>query len=725
MKFCPICKTQYPEDANFCPQETCATSEGPQRLQFVPAQPVSRFSPVERIGGGNTGEVWKARDNQSGAEVAYKVVAPDVLPTQAAQARAEREFKQLMRVASPKIATIIDCEKTSTGGLAVAMELFHGDSLDRLLASGPMPFEKAKSIVGQVGLALLEAQKVGLVHRDVAPKNVLVSAAGDVKVINFPLAKPINDRIAGVADYLSPEQAQGKPVDQRSNTYSLAAIFYHLLTGEPPFQGATVQTVLDMQVSTPALPPTQRRPGAGLPPDADKLVLKAMDKSSSRRHLTLRLFLNELEALKDKPAPAGNLGREAGLAKTMMFGGNQADIARMVAEARAAKAAAAPAAPAVAQPVAFAPAPAPAARSFDVGQTMIAGGAPAHAAPHAQPLAARMPSPGIAPTPAPPAAHHQPTPAPFAPTPPPVAVPSRPAFAPAPAAPPSHPTPAQALQPTPGPAQPTPGPAQPTPGLAQPTPGLAQPAAGKAAEAGKSPQKAGSAFRETLWFKQGDVEQMVADAKAKMQAAGKAAAAEPADVNVDGRPLEDRYVDDGSVTIEDRKKFSLRTGGTATSIPTTGDKGPAEKVPGEKMDEKEMVGEISGGRRTLILVIAVVVILALGVVVAMMLKGKGQGSAVRTATTTQTLVASPHPTPLPGGSPPGQQVGDAGVGAGAPPGKTAATTAGSAVGNAGGTTKPAVGGTTGEAKAVSVAKKPAAAKKKPAVVKHPAPKKKR
>jgi len=701
MKFCPICKTQYPEDANFCPQETCATSEGPQSLQFLPAQPASRFALVEQIGGGNTGQVWKARDNQTGADVAYKVIAPEVLPTQAAHARAEREFKQLMRVASPKIAAIVECEKTPTGGLAVAMELFQGESLERMLASGPMPFEKAKAIVGQVGLALLEAQKVGLVHRDVAPKNVLVAPSGDVKVINFPLAKPINDRVAGVADYLSPEQVQGKPVDQRSNTYSLAAIFYHLLTGEPPFQGASVQAVLDMQVTTPVLPPTQRRPGAGFPPDADKLVLKAMDKSSSRRHLTLRLFLNELEALKDKPAPVGNAGREAGLAKTMMFGGNQADIARMVAEARAAKAAASPAAPVAAQPVMPAPVaapapvpmgtPAPAPRPFEMGQTIMAGMVAPHAAPHAQSLAARAASSGVAPTPA---SHHQPTPAPFAPTPPPVAVPPRPVVAPA--------APAQAAPVYP----------------AQAAPAAAQAAAAKPADAGKSPQKAGSAFRETLWFKQGDVEQMVADAKAKLQAAGKAPA-DAVDVNVDGRPLEDRYVDDGSVTIEDRKKFSLRTGGTVAAIPTV-----ADPVPGEQMDEKEMVGEISGGRRTLILTIAAVVVLALIVVVAMMLKGKGKGSASLTNSGTPTMVAaSPHPTPSPGGSPPGQPVLDAAVASGAPPGKTASATAGSAVGHAGGTTKSVVGGATGGAKAAGKKSAPVQKKKQP-VVKRPAPKRK-
>ena len=720
MKFCPNCKTQYPEDANFCPQETCATADGPQRLQLVATRPAARFQPIEKMGGGSTGEVWRARDNQTDQEVAYKFVAADVVATPATLARAEREFKQLMRVSSPKVATVIGCEKTSAGGLAVAMELFPGDSLERILAAGPVPFEQAKSIVAQVGQALLEAQKVGLVHRDVAPKNILVSAAGDVKVINFPLAKPINDRVSGVAAYLSPEQVQGKPVDQRSNTYSLAAILYHLLTGEQPFQGPSVQAVLDMQVSTPVLPPTQRRPGANLPPEADKLVLKALDKSSSRRHLTLRLFLNELEALKPQPAGVAKPAGEVGLAKTMMFGGNQADIARMVAEARAAKAAAGgPAsAPVAAQPVAPQP------RPMEVGQTIAAGTMSPHAAPHAQPLATRSPSPA-SPTPASVSAPQatmlsphaqgsrpaQPTPAPYAPTPPPA--PRGPQIAQTPIATSAPMSPA-----TPSPAQPVsarPGPAVPT-----------QPVAIKPGEAGRGgPPKAGAAFRETLWFKQGDVEQMVADAKAKIQAAGKPAAEGPA-ITEDARPLEDRYVDDGSVTVEDRKKFSLRTGGTSTAMPTA-----SPEVPGEKMDEREIVGEISGGRRTLILVIAAVVILALVVVIAMMVKGKGKGSVTGpTAAPAGELASSKPTTPtlMPGTGSPGVQLGqpsrdaDIATGPAAPPGSPPPSKAAPALGTAGGTTKPGVGGATGDAKpAVAQVKK--VIKKKPAA-KHP-PKHKR
>jgi serine/threonine-protein kinase len=675
MKFCPTCQTQYPEDANFCPQETCATAAGPQRLQVVVAQAPARFQPIERIGGGRTGDVWRARDTHSGADVAYKVVAADAIATPAVLARAEREFKQLMRVASPKIATIVECEKTPAGGLGVAMELCAGDSLERILAAGPVSFEQAKSILGQVGQALLEAQKVGLVHRDIAPKNILVSATGEVKVINFPLAKPINDRVAGVPAYLSPEQIQGKPVDQRSNTYSLGAILYHMLAGEPPFQGPSVQAVLDMHVSNPVLPPSQRRPDLRLPADADKLLLKALDKSSSRRHLTLRLFLNDLDALKEQPAGTGRPAGEAALAKTMMFGGNQADIARMVAEARAAKAAAAAPTPAAVPPSVAAIPGAPA-----VPATVVPVAPPPAARAMPQPVPMQM-QPTIAAGVVPP--NVQPSVQPLA-----VARPAAPVPAPAPA-----PAPPAKRQPTAlaGGGAPAPQAGQP----AQP----AAPAVIKPHEAGKAPPpKAGAAFRETLWFKQGDVEQLVADAKAKAAASGKGTGDVPV-MPQDARPLEDRYADDGSVTVEDRKKFSLRTGGTATALPTAGG-----EIPGERMNEDEMVGEISSSRRTFILIIAAVVILALVVVIALMLKGKGKDSTAGPTsdltTEKQARAKEPAAPVPPAASPVAPAVAlDAGTPA-APPGKPAGT----GLGAPGGAANPAVGGTTGEAK-------PAAAKR--------------
>ena len=148
-----------------------------------------------------------------------------------------------------------------------------------------------------------------------------------------------------------------------------------------------------------------------------------------------------------------------------------------------------------------------------------------------------------------------------------------------------------------------------------PAPGVA------GAEPAPTPkQAAGGTFRETLWFKKGDVDQMVAEARARVEAArgkGPAPEAEPEAPAEDARPLEDRYVDDGTVTTEDRKKFSLRTGGNRhRRCP------PSESVPGERMSEAEMVGEIGGRKRMVIIGGAVAVALAVVAVVALGFRGK-------------------------------------------------------------------------------------------------------
>jgi hypothetical protein len=599
MKLCPTCQTKYPDDANFCPQEACATPNGPQRLELLPDGSKPRFQTTARIGGSRTGEVWRARDNESGAEVAYKIVAAEVLPTAASQSRAEREFKQLMRVQSPRIATILDCGKAPDDRLFVAMELCEGNTVEQMLRGGPLAFDKAKNIVGQIGQALLEAQKAGIVHRDVSPKNVIVTPSGEVRVINFPVATPVTDKVSGVPAYVSPEQAQGKPVDQRSNTYSLACIFYHLLTGEPPFQASNPQALLELHVSSPPLPPSQRRPEANLSPDIDRVILKALDKNSSRRHLTLRLFLTEVEALNapgavPAPAAAASGDRGVGFAKTMLFAGGQAEVASLVAKAIAARTGGGHGTPAAGSPVTTQPIAAQAqapqapltmqanAPSAAVASTILASGGNGEAA--ASAAVARL-------------------------TPPPVT----------PYSPSGGISPAPAVVATPAPA----------------------PVAKAPAEDTKSGVK--PAFRETLWFKRGDVDQMVADAKAKM-----ANRPEAAEVPEDVRPLEDRYVDDGTVTTEDRKKFSLRAGANAAAASSS-----ASKLPGAGMSDQEVMEEMAGPRRTMIWVVLAVVVAAAIVAVIWIMKNRG---AEHTGISTEpsanaAVVTPPAPTPAPAPAP--------------------------------------------------------------------------
>jgi serine/threonine-protein kinase len=381
MKTCPKCGEKFLDDANFCPMDAnklvpLPATGGPRTSGGRAATPEpagtpaglvnGRFAPGPRLGGGRTGEVLRARDQQTGAQVVLKFIQPAVLPSPIAVERASRELRQLARVTSERVVRLIDFGKIADGRLFVASELVEGVPLDRLVAQeGPLVVPRARALAIQIGEALAEAQKVGVIHRDVSPKNVLVSAGDRARVMNFAIPLPVTDKIFGVPEFLSPEQAEGRTVDQRSNIYSLGAILYFLVTGQPPFAGDDPRSVCEQHLSQPPVAPSTRRPG--LPPEVDRLVLKALEKTSSRRHLTLRQLLSEIEALPAAGAPALDAAR----AHTMFAAG----------------APSAPSAPAPAPSPAPSPAPPPRAPGPALGATMIAAPSPAG------PMAAVAPAP--------------------------------------------------------------------------------------------------------------------------------------------------------------------------------------------------------------------------------------------------------------------------------------------------------------------------------------------
>lgn len=595
MKVCPNCQTQYPDDANFCPQETCATPEGPRRLDVVPGVQPPRYELEAQLGGSRSGEVFRARDTQTGAAVAYKRVARGAISTPAVLERSLRELKQLQRAQSPRLARILDFGKEpDSGTLFVVTDLVEGEPLDRVVASsGAFPLDRAKKIAAQIGEALLEGQKVGVVHHDLASKNVLLGAGDEVKLINFIAPCPVTETIFGVPEYLSPEQAEGKLVDQRSNTYSLSAILMLMLTGKPPVEGADTAAILAQISKGTPMPPSLRAPG--LNAEIDRVIMKAMDKSPNRRPLTMRQFLTDVSGLVAGGAAVSDPNRSVGFAKTMMFTGGSPEVQKLVNQALAARA--------------------------EANGTGAQGGSPEGTPPLGRP---------------PQASDSQATPPPLLQQPQPALGPRRTHGAAIAATMVSLPAAGSGI---PGgvtsgggvggrPVEPTPAPAAATP----------PPAAGAAGPS--KPAGAAGAFRETLWFKQGDVDQMVADARAKIEAArGKAepVAAEPELPVVDTKPLEDRYVDDGSVTVDDRKAYSLRSGATSTALPTVGG-----VVPGERMSEAEMIGEIGSGKRVAIIVVAVVIVLGL---VAGLFVGLRRKHAAQNAAVSMPVAAAPAPAP--------------------------------------------------------------------------------
>ena len=191
-------------------------------------------------------------------------------------------------------------------------------------------------------------------------------------------------------------------------------------------------------------------------------------------------------------------------------------------------------------------------------------------------------------------------------------------------------------------------------GQATPPPVAPPQSVASAGAGGPAPSKptGAAAFRETLWFKQGDVDQMVADARATLDAsrakAGAEAAAAPPEAEVptvEEKPLEDRYRDDGTVSVDDRKKYSLRSGATSTSLPTVGG-----VVPGDRMSAEEMMGEIGGGKRTVIIIAAIAVVLA--VVVGMYVAFRGKHVAQSAAALTPVPVPTQPTTAAPPAAPP-------------------------------------------------------------------------
>ncbi len=612
MKVCPKCGTQYADDANFCTNDAgrlvamsssvpaaapaavsspAATSSGNGAMQLLGG----RFELRDRVGGGETGAVHKGVDTQNGATVAIKLVAPEVI-AQHAQ-RVERELKLLEKVQSPVVARVLASGKHGEQLWAAIEWVEGGVPLSQTVPPSGVDSEKASEIAVAVGGGLVEAAKVGVVHRDLAPKNVLVSSAG-IKLINFALPVPA-ERVAGVPAFVSPEVIEGKPVDQRSSTYSLGALYYFLLTGQPPFSGDT-QAVHAAHLSGSAVPPSQKAPVAA---DIDSLIGRAMDRNPAKRYLTLRQFLEDIDRVKAGPeggtsstAPFGRVGGSGAAdgkgkrrepAATMLgvgaLQGQQA--AETVSQAIAAHASMQPSQPIqpVSQPV------------QPVSQPVQPVSQPV------QPVSQPVPQPESmqvqAPQPVAPAAPASDG-SPWAP-------PAGAAGVPGPMTPAAQAVQAAAPAIAAAAPQPQPQPQPSAPKVASPA--VTQPGAGgkKKKEDGRAKKPSKGKFRETMWFKKGDLDAAAAEEAAKNK---DGAVADKAD----SLPMEDRYSDDGSITTTDAARYSLKTGHTG-AMPAMPDGAPGAS---QQVSEDELIGEMKGQNRLLTILIVVGLLAIVGIVLA-------------------------------------------------------------------------------------------------------------
>ncbi|MGN6107606.1 MAG: serine/threonine protein kinase [Kofleriaceae bacterium] len=629
MKLCPKCQKQFSDDANFCPVDAArlvpaegGTGDG------VPSSLSAKYQLGASLGGSRTGTVYRANDKQSGAPVAVKIIARSVVALPGVAQRLERELKQLERVHSAGVAKVLGSGKHEEDTW-VAYELLEGAQTlaEAISARGPIPLDQAAHLIEVVGEALIEAAQVGVVHRDLAPKNVLF-AGDEIKLINFSLPVPTSDRVPGVPEFVAPEQVEGKPVDQRSNLYSLGALYYYVLTGQT-VHGGSPDEVHRAHVNGMIRTPSSLAP---VPGPVEAVIMRALDRSPTKRFLTVRQFVDEVgrvargEADPRSTLPMGKVGRpKAELVQTLL--GMRSGPAGV---------------PVISPPVGSGPSaptlggvPALAVSPGSVPTTMagvasapIATGAPA-SAPIASPVDAAA-APGSVGTPTPPLqAPSMAAPVAVAAPSPIAAAASEPTSLPPPErspwAPPSTVPPAAEVAPpvvaaAPAPAAPVVAPPVVAPPVVAPPvvaapvvapPQVANAPSGKKGKSGGGDDSKGK-FRETMWFKKGDLDaQAAADAAEERAKTGRDAATDKADT----LPIDERYKDDGSISRGDKEKYSLRTGGTQMMSAM---KDPGASVSSSRVSEDALIGEMKRGRGKVLVAIGlgVAVLVALILVLA-------------------------------------------------------------------------------------------------------------
>jgi TolB-like protein/thioredoxin-like negative regulator of GroEL/predicted Ser/Thr protein kinase len=336
---CPKCQSENPEAATFCAD--CGT-----RLSLHEGVSVSitktmvssalegttlagKYRIIEPIGRGGMGVVYKAEDIKLERFVALKFLPAELIAVPEARERFVREAKAAAALSHPHICTVHEINEEEKEPFIV-MEYVEGQSLKEKIRKGALDQAEALDIAIQVAEGLDEAHKKGIVHRDIKPGNIMVADTGMAKVMDFGLAKVFGASLItqeaktmGTVAYMSPEQAKGVPVDQRTDVWSLGVVLYEMITGQLPFKGEHEQSLIHSILNTDPIPPGKIR--KDLQKGLESIVLKALAKNPNSRYQGMG------EALEDLKAVAGGL--KPMRAKTGLFRGKVFGIRKIYASA--------------------------------------------------------------------------------------------------------------------------------------------------------------------------------------------------------------------------------------------------------------------------------------------------------------------------------------------------------------------------------------------------------
>jgi serine/threonine protein kinase/Flp pilus assembly protein TadD len=310
---CPKCKTDNPDTASFC--NSCATELKPsdkapiehtETLQ-VPTQELTRgsvfadrYEVIEELGKGGMGKVYKVFDKSINEKIALKLIKPEIASDKNTIERFSNELKLARKVAHRNVCRMYDLNKEE-GSYYITMEYVSGEDLKSFIRrSKQLVIGTAISIAKQICDGLEEAHNLGVVHRDLKPSNIMIDKNGNARIMDFGIArsttgKGITDKgiMIGTPEYMSPEQVEGKEIDQRTDIYSLGIILYEMLTGRVPFEGDTALTVAVKHKTEEPKEPKEYN--EQISDDLNGLIIKCLDKDKEKRYQSAGEVRSELE----------------------------------------------------------------------------------------------------------------------------------------------------------------------------------------------------------------------------------------------------------------------------------------------------------------------------------------------------------------------------------------------------------------------------------------------